>query len=729
MTLLAAGRRAERSSGPNRSGSSGIGPGVHRAPRTPKRTAPPSRSFRPDIEGLRALAVGSVLLNHAGLAWTPGGFAGVDVFLVISGFLITSMMARELAEHGRLGLADFWARRARRLLPASSVVLVFSGLVSLLWLPATSRQVFGGDIAAAAGYVVNWRLAFREVDYLAEQVGPSPVQHYWSLAVEEQFYVVWPILAALLAALVRHRWRAVLLVVLVVATTASFAFTLSYAVAQPGLAFFVSTTRVWELGVGALLALALPWLLRIPAAVRGVLGWAGGAAVVSAILLVDSSTRWPGPATLLPVLGTAAAILAGAGRTVPWGVGRVLGLRPAVWIGALSYSLYLWHWPLLVAAEGIWGDLRVRQALLVVAVSVVPAWLSYRYLETPLRHSPRLARPRPALLAGAFGTAVAAVAGVALVASYSLVDTAEVATAAEAPGARALQDPRYVDTDWAAVRRVDHLRPSPLETYRDLPRIYADRCVAPPRTGKLLSCEYGDPDADRTVVLVGDSKAAQWFTPVEAIAEREGWRLIVIAKNGCLFADSVLLDHGQRNENCEAWSRDSLSTVEELRPDVVLTVTRPSKSLPPGGETSADYEPEAMADGLVHHWERVAATGARIVPILDTPVPSSMTIPDCVQENLDDLTACTGTLADGVPRSGAEVQRAAAERVPGTRVVDMTSVVCPDGVHCPAVIGGVVVYRAGTHLSDSFVESTTEVFAARLAEATDGLLGARTATR
>ncbi|MCW2853067.1 MAG: acyltransferase, partial [Nocardioides sp.] len=273
----------------------------------------PRAGFRPDIEGLRAVAVLSVLIYHAGLAWVPGGYVGVDVFFVISGFLITSLMVREVERTGRLGLTGFWARRARRLLPASTLVLVFSAVVAFAVLPVNTRRDFGGDIVAAAGYVVNWRLGLRAVDYLAENVGASPVQHYWSLAVEEQFYVVWPLLIAAMVTMFRTRWRPALLVGIAVITLASFVFTLSYAAEQPGLAFFVSTTRIWELGVGALLALALPALVRLPAAALGVLGWAGLALVAYAALVLDETTRWPGTATLLPVLGTAAAILAGGG--------------------------------------------------------------------------------------------------------------------------------------------------------------------------------------------------------------------------------------------------------------------------------------------------------------------------------------------------------------------------------------------------------------------------------
>jgi peptidoglycan/LPS O-acetylase OafA/YrhL len=699
---------------------------------SPETQSPPSAalprrasSFRPDIEGLRAIAVGSVLLYHARLAWVPGGFVGVDVFFVISGFLITSLMVREVGRNGRLHLADFWARRARRLLPASTLVLLFSALVTVLWLPVTSRKVFGGDIVAAAGYVVNWRLGYREVDYLAEDIGASPVQHYWSLAVEEQFYVVWPLLIALVVAVtaVAHR-RRVLFATILALTAASFGFAVYYSVAQPGLAFFVSTTRLWELGVGALLAVGWPLVTRVPPPARAAVGWLGVAAVLYAALRFDSAMIWPGTATLVPVLGTAAAIAAGGdGMTAHRGVGRLLGLSPMVWLGGLSYSLYLWHWPLLIAAEGAWGHLQVRYMLLVVLASVVPAWLSLRLVENPVRQSPRVATARPALLLGACTTALAALAGVAVIASFALVDTTDVASSSDAPGAAALTDPRFSDIDWTTVDKVDAIRPSPLNP--DTPDIYDTRaCMPLPLQDRYEACEFGDVTSDHTVVLVGDSKAAQWFTPVENIAKRNGWRMLFIGKDGCQFANVIRpAESGQANPACSRWSQWALQKILAEKPDVVLTTTRAGDALRPDQPIDADMTQQAMVDGLVSHWRAVTDSGAVLVSILDTPGRPGGGVPECVQENQHHLTACRYPLADRLTATGQPAQRAAAAQVPEAHLVDMTDVVCPGGEYCPAVIGNVLVYRTGTHLTDSYAASSTGILAARLDKATDGLLG------
>lgn len=691
-------------------------------------SAAPVDGFRPDIEGLRAVAVVSVLIYHAGLAWAPGGYVGVDVFFVISGYLITSFMLREVEATGRLSLVRFWARRARRLLPASALVLVFSAVVAFLWLPVTSRRPFGGDIVASALYVVNWRLGLREVDYMAENVGASPVRHYWSLAVEEQFYFVWPLLMVGMVALFRAHWRLPLLLGVGALTVASFVYTLSFTVEQPGLAFFFSTTRVWELGVGALLAIGFGHLVRtLPTLVRAALGWIGLAMIGYSVIMFDQHTVWPGVATLLPVLGTAAAILAGGGadRGGAWGPRRLLALAPLAWIGLMSYSLYLWHWPFLVAAEGIWGHLQVRYTLLVVLASGIPAWLSFRYVENPLRHSPRLLRPRPALQAGALATSISAVAGVALAASFALVATVPVASPREAPGARALDDPRHADTNWAAVKEVDKLRPSPLQAYSDTSHLHRTDCVVGRDERDFQVCTFGAERAARTVVLVGDSKAVQWFTPLERLSKREGWRLVVIAKNGCSFADVVRLVSGRRNPSCEAWAPRALHTIERMRPEVVVAVTRWGSALPPGGSTRDPYSQDAMVDGLVTYWNAVLDTGATLVPLLDTPGPPGGDAPGCVQENLERLTECVFGKASALKRSGAATALAAAEKVPDANVVDMSPVLCPDGRRCPAVIGKVLVYRSGSHISDTYAGTATRALSRELHAATDGLFGAR----
>ncbi|MCR4513384.1 acyltransferase family protein [Aeromicrobium sp. 50.2.37] len=677
---------------------------------------------RLDVEGMRAIAIGTVLAFHAGLPWFAGGFVGVDVFFVLSGFLITGLLARELSRSGRVRLGRFWARRARRLLPASALVLLFSTAVTWFALPLTQRGAFGGDIVSAALYVVNWRLADRSVDYLAEDVGASPVQHFWSLAVEEQFYLVWPVLLLLVALLARKRVLRGAFLVLALVALASFAWAVHLSRTDPAPAFFVSTTRAWELAVGGLLALAAPQVHRVPAVARAALGWMGLLAVGCAALAFDGSTTWPGVATLVPVLGTAAMLASGVVPT-RGGPGTLLSLKPLVWLGGLSYSLYLWHWPVLVAGEALIDDFRIRHGVVLTLLSVVPAWLSLRYVENPIRFGVRFKPDVRSLQLGAVLTSVGVALGLVLVLAPG-VSGLERATPQQAQGARALLDSSADATDPADQRRLDRVRPLPQDASDDRPAFYDEKpeCQVAADDDDVEVCAWGDTDADRTVVIVGDSKIGQWQPVLADIASDEGWRLLQITKSACTFTDSYLSTGGSADRSCRTWGQRALRTIEDLDPDLVLTSGGRNTALADVASTQASQD--AMADGLTSIWGRLTDRGIPVAVLLDNPRPSTIPVYECVAENVDDLQSCTFDLDEGRRGSGAPAQQEAAARA-GVGVIDLTDVVCPDGRRCPAVIGDVLVYRQGTHLTVTFVRSAREQLERALSAVGNGSFGQR----
>jgi len=336
------------------------------------RAAGPSLPFRPDIEGLRAIAIVAVVLFDAGLPGLGGGYIGADVFFVISGFLITSLLLREVDTTGRLALLRFYGRRARRILPASGVVLVTVILAGYHWL----GFLRGGEIASdgrwAALFASNFNFAAQGVDFLESQAAPSPLQHFWALAVEEQFYIVWPALLALLIWLgLRHATP----IVLALAVAAS----LACSVWQEGAtwSYFSPATRAWEVGAGCLLALVAGRRDRIPAGLSTAMAGTGLAGIVVAALGYDDSTPYPGLAAALPVLATV-LVLAGRGDAI-------LGRAPLRWLGRISYSLYLWHWPVLMIAAEASGPLTGLTRAGLVLLSVVLAMLTYALVESPVR--------------------------------------------------------------------------------------------------------------------------------------------------------------------------------------------------------------------------------------------------------------------------------------------------------------------------------------------------------
>ncbi|WP_203887810.1 acyltransferase family protein [Planotetraspora kaengkrachanensis] len=668
---------------------------------------PRSSRFRGDIEGLRAVAVGLVLLYHAGLPFIHGGFVGVDVFFVISGFLITTQLLSEVDRTGTVSLVRFYARRAKRLLPAAGVVLVVTALLTWWFIPDTRWKEIGGDIAGSALYVVNWRLAARSVDYLAEDAQPSPVQHFWSLAVEEQYYLVWPLLillAVLAAKMIKNRTRPALWTGLLLVMVPSFAWSLIETAQTPASAFFVTTTRMWELGVGAAVALAAGACARLPRMAAVVFGWAGLAAIAVSGLFYTEDIAWPGYAAALPVIGAAAVIAAGFAVT-RGGPASLLGVRPMRWIGGLSYSLYLWHWPLIVVSTVYFDGLSSYEGLAVVAVSVVPAWLTYRTVESGFRHSAAVSRStRLALSLGANFTLIGVAAGIVLV---LLVPAVEAPGAKTALGAAALRDDPRGDPAGAVVDRVDWMTPDPARATADLPPTYADKCHQQTGKSEVITCRYGDPKGRITVAVVGDSKISQWVSALQPLAEQNGWQLVTYLKSACSFSTAVIETDGPA---CRAWGANVLKRLQADPPDWVVTSQVGTQARDADGK----YTEAAMVAGLRDVWGRVRAMGSKVIVIANNPHPGQ-NVYECVAKNPDKLSACSFD-RKAYDSSSAVTQHTAAKGMKGVEVVDLFDAICP-AERCPAVIGNVLMYRQGSHLTGTYIRSMTPRLAKALTKA------------
>ena len=643
----------------------------------------PRPRFRPDIEGLRAVAVGLVVAFHAGVPGAAGGYVGVDVFFVISGTLITWLLVDEGAREGRIDLGRFYARRARRLVPALAVVLVVTAaLAAVLYAPMEQRDV-ARLWPLAALYLSNVGFADWAPDYHGPRAGEHPLLHTWSLGVEEQFYLVWPGLVLLGLGLWRRQRPAGvrrLAVVLGATTALSFALSLAFTFAPVGRAwaFYLSPLRAWEFGVGALAVLA-------PAAeARGraeVWGWAGLAGILLASVLFDGETPFPGVAALLPALATAAVLRAGA-LSQDAAPCRLLAAAPLQLVGRLSYSWYLWHWPALVFAQAALGPLSLAGRVLVAVASLGPAALSYRYVESPIRHAPTLVgRPRRSL-ALAVGLTVALVG---LTAGWWLASGAW----ARSPGQAAFDEVRA-----------------------DLPEIYDDGCD---RYGEatLVECAYGDPGATQLAVLVGDSHAGQLFPALRAAADAAGWRTVVFTLSGCPFADVPVFYNevlGRRYVECAEWREAAHAAIARLRPDAVFTAS----------SNAYDMAPGVWADGTRATLARVAQSAGRTVLVLDPPA-ARVNVPACLAQAawrpgdaFDPDCRPRGSDADDVERVEAQAQTARA--LPGVDVLDLSEAVCPGGT-CGPRAGDVVRYRDGGHLSRAFAATLADAFAPFLSDA------------
>ncbi|MFW7415407.1 acyltransferase family protein [Demequina sp. SO4-18] len=685
-------------------------------------------SFRPDIEGLRALAIGLVLVYHAGVSLVPGGYVGVDVFFVISGFLITGMLLREFREHGRISLTRFYSRRAKRLLPAATLALGATAALTWWLAPALQRGVYGHDILASAVSLVNWRLADRSVDYQAEGIGASPVQHYWSLAVEEQFYIVWPLVivaAGLAATLLRLRASSLALGALAAIVVLSFMWSIHMTADAPAQAFFVTTTRLWELGIGGLMAASVALWRRLPRGAALILGWAGVGAVVASALVFDSTTNWPGAAALVPTLGTAAVIAAGTASSS--GAPRPLSLRPAVWIGGLSYSLYLWHWPMLVAAGWHWGEIGQKAGLAIVAASFIPAWLSYKFVENPVRRASILER-MPALTLSLGANLVAVTVVVALLLAAALPRSTPAQSEGEAGEATRSAEvgAQSLDYDGEAVSGVEVAQ----EVVPFVPDLVAARedfavgtreCHADFETVAPEPCVQGAPDGDVRVFLAGDSKAAQWGDTLEAIATDQGWVFESATKSACGFADALRDDgDGRPYAACPEFNANLVDLLLADPPDAVIVSQRHSQAFAADGELSG----EVMVEALAEYWSTLEGAGIEVIVLLDNPTPTGLVdgagseVTDCLAAHVEDPWTCQFSVEEGIQASGAVAQLAAAELVPAVDVVDMTDTLCNAEV-CPPVIGGVLVYRQGSHVTNTYAMTSRHILEDRLAPLVD----------
>jgi peptidoglycan/LPS O-acetylase OafA/YrhL len=663
--------------------------------------------FRPDIEGLRAVAIVAVLLCHAGVPFLAGGYVGVDVFFVISGFLITRLLVGELDRSGTISLRGFYARRAKRLLPLSAVLLATVGVLSLILLSPLRDTEVAGDIISSALYVANWHFAAQSVDYFAQGLEPSPVLHLWSLAIEEQFYLVWPGLMLLATWFWRRRGRSVrpaLWAVLALILAASLIYGVVLTDEKPAFAYFSTFARAWELGIGA--ALALLVTVRLPRLGAAALGWAGVVAIVYASFAFTSETTFPGTAALVPTLGAAALILSGSALAatargvtgVRLGAGSFLALPPIRYIGRISYSWYLWHWPFIVFAAAIWGPrLTVAAGLAAVAASWVPTQLTHMLIENPVRRAPTLRRlPNRAIALGLACTVVAVGVGIGLRAIQPTLHTAPLS---DVPGAAALAD-QPVPQETATA-----LRPNPLRARADRSRAYYEGCMVGIEGTNSNKCLYGDAEGKKTLVLFGDSHAMQYFPAVAELAEIHNWRLIVLTKAECppeeLEVRSMVED--REYSECDEWRQDALERIESGGKKVTVIMSGDTVYVPygPNGEElEGDEAAEAMEAGYVKTLARLKAAGLGAVVIRDTPA-SSEDVPSCVSEDIQHLDRCAFARPHEWDR---EYDVRAAKRAPGTTLVDLTDDICP-GEICRAVIGNALVYRDKSHLTATFART------------------------
>ena len=715
---------------------------------------------RRDIEGLRAIAVLIVIAYHAGVPGWSGGFVGVDVFFVLSGFLITSLLINERENDGRISLRSFYARRIRRLLPISSVVAISSAIAALVVLPSTSFSSLGTDVAAAAGFFVNMVFAARGTDYLAGDADPSVLQHYWSLAVEEQFYLVWPGLIAL-CSMGAKRVRARIASVIAVVVAGSFAASVGLSSSSPTWSYFGLHTRAFELGVGALLAAWWPSVDRLKPSVRAALGWGGLVGIGCAVPLAAWVTSFPGWVAAVPVLSTAAVIFGGdsTSRGAQW----LLRRQPFQWAGERSYSLYLWHWPALVLIGGaLERPLRAVETIGALALALVLAAVGFNYIENPLRRSQRLmSRPAMTYSFGVSLIAVTAIVGigtaryqpntstgvVAEAPTLSATTTTTLFTHSTAPAATSEESidntvettapptttlPPLVDNrDAEPLNAIldaldnavlpDNVRPDIYNAVNDTSTLYDTNCHQFMTPTLADGCVFGDLSGEFTIGLIGDSHAAQWFAAINTMAVENGWRLISHTQGGCPLLDVVTWNRGADAvfNHCASW-RDAV--IDNLQQEGVEVVIMSQHWGLLEASTREAVPASVWERDLPSFFTRLRDAGIEPILMLDSPDPYSAT-PACAVSHKNDLTSCEPGLLRNTERAVRNVALSIADEL-SVGVIDPHVWLCvdvapdddSDTTRCPVVVGDILIYRDSHHLSNTFVEWFTPVLSAELVD-------------
>jgi peptidoglycan/LPS O-acetylase OafA/YrhL len=644
-----------------------------------------------------------VVIFHAWPGLVPGGYVGVDVFFVISGYLITGILLRG-ADAGRpVGPIEFYSRRIRRLMPAALTALALVALATVALLPYLYWESVGQEVVASTLYFQNWLLVNRQVDYLNADGVASPLLHFWSLSIEEQFYILWPLLLLPAKFLAAKHFRAWVTAVAALVVASSLAWSVIRTHSDPGIAYFETTTRAWELALGAMLSVVGGVGLFRSILLYNLLSLSGIAAIFVSALMFSKETPFPGAAALLPTIGTCMLLAAGeSGKSL---VSRALSVAPMKYIGDISYSLYLYHWPVIVIVGFMWSSgrghagLNFIQGVLAIVVSVVLAHISKVGLEDRFRGPRDKSVQWKAYVTAAIGMLACTFIGSQLVYVAANRDRDVVAQMASQrgkhPGAMVM-----VSGTKVAPLPVDEIVPTPSVALKDNPDVYRLGCHVGQKSGMVKKCEFGPNDADITIAIVGDSHAAQWLPAVQGLIGSRKWHVTSYTKSRCGYGDTHVLWPGNKPYlSCQEWVKNLTSILLNNPPDIVIASEwRGYRAI---GVNGKKQDVEKIAEGLESAWRRLQRAGIKVVAIRDTPWMNH-DVAACVAKYGEDARfRCARSRVDVLGSDPIEI---AAKRTRGVIYIDMSDKFCDDST-CRPIIGNVLVYRDSHHMTAEYART------------------------
>ncbi|MCB0931102.1 MAG: acyltransferase [Mycobacterium sp.] len=696
-------------------------------------TARRAAAYRRDLDGLRGVAIALVAVFHV---WFGRVSGGVDVFLALSGFFFGSSLLRSALRPGSsLSPWSHVKRLARRLLPALILVLSAAAVLTVLVQPQTRWDAFADQTLASLGYYQNWELAATASNYLRAGEAVSPLQHIWSMSVQGQFYLSFLLLILGLTALLRRalgrRLRSVFIVVLTILTVASFVYAVIAHQNDQVTAYYNSFARAWELLLGVIVG-ALVRFVNWPMWLRAVLGSLALATIVSCGALIDGVKQFPGPWALVPVGAAVLLILSGANRAARPSTrdrmplpNRLLAAAPLVKLGMMAYSLYLWHWPLLIFWLAFTGEAHAGflDGLAILLISGVLAYLTMRFVEEPLRQrsgapaldTPAAARRNRLRWPTAVGGTTVILLGVALTATAFTwrlhvadlrANGKELASLSVDgyPGAQAL-------LDGARVPQLP-FRPTVLEAADDLPVSTNDGCISDFDNAGIINCTYGDLSATRTIALAGGSHAEHWLTALDLLGKEHHFKVVTYLKMGCpLTTEPMPLVMGDNRPypNCHQWNERVMAKLVKDHPDFVFTTSTRPWNIKPGDVMPATY---------IGIWKTLTEHQIPVLAMRDTPWLVRNGKPfqpaDCLAKG-GDAVSC------GIKRSAVLSDRNQTldfvSRFPLLKVLDMSDAVCRSD-YCRAIEGNILLYHDAHHLSATYMRTMTPELGRQIGEAT-----------
>jgi peptidoglycan/LPS O-acetylase OafA/YrhL len=653
--------------------------------------------MRTDIQVLRAVAVMLVVLFHLWPERVKSGFIGVDIFFVISGFLISSHLLAEVFSTSRINPFEFWARRIRRLLPIAFVVIAATSIIVLFVLPLSDRVEFGKQAIASVFYYENWLLALDSVNYLNADNAPTAVQQYWSLSVEEQFYILWPLLLIIVLAFTRRfstRLAPALISTLLTLVVFSLSVSIFLGFSNNPSGYFNTFSRIWEFGFGGICAfLVMKTAVMEKQRLGSVFQVCGWALLGASLVFITPVMQFPGWIALLPVTGTALILLGGSQLNQSEVKQSPLLLKPAVWLGGISYSIYLWHWPFIILFPFVFGHAlqavnKIELLLVVIAVS----WASTKFVEKPLQKIKFLTKAKP--VKTYLAALISALLCLSPVAFLFLDMNTRAAQSAE------LTKELELDSCFGGESRIpgvlcstsddSRLVPDLAVVHDDLP-VAANACKSD--TTEVTVCSFGVVGAKTKIALVGDSHAGHWFPALEQIALKNKWQLDLYLRSSCTFS---LVARSEMYSQCPIWSQGALEKMLAEGDYKIAVITSLAPNLFNDGQDSSE-----ITQGFLSVWEPLLAEGTQIVVLKDTPnwLEDPLT---CISQQQGNYSACD--VSQDVVFQTPDLEYLAAQHVDGVTTIDMTPYFC-SGSNCSSVVGGVIVYSDFHHMTATFSKS------------------------